>query len=190
MSLIIGLIGESGGGKDSFVSALRACRSDLSIESFKSSDILFETLKIWNIETTRQHLQALPVAMESTYGKGVLTRATGIRLEGSAAAVALFNGIRWQSDVDLVRTFPRHVLVYVTADPELRFQRLHGRGEKVGETDMTYEQFLMEEQAATERDIARIGAAADLIIHNNGTKEALAGEVRAFAEEYLKGVSA
>ncbi len=185
MSLIIGIVGENGGGKDSLAEAIRSCRPDLSIDVFKSSDILRDTLRMWGIEPTREHLQALPVAMENTYGKGVLSRAVSKLMHASAAQVVIYNGVRWATDVEMIRSFDHHLLVYVTAESELRFQRLRARNEKPGEEGMSYEQFLQEEQAATEREIPKIGATADVRLENNGTKDAFVGQVKSFCDQFL-----
>ncbi|MBI5003487.1 hypothetical protein HZC00_00115 [Candidatus Kaiserbacteria bacterium] len=185
MSLIIGIVGENGGGKDSFAKAIAAHRTDLSVEAFKSSDILLETLNIWNIPASRKDFQALAVAMENTFGKGVLSRAMDARMRASKAAVVIFNGVRWESDVEVVRAFEHHMLVYVTAESELRFEHLRGRGEKIDEVGMSYEQFLQEEQAKTEAMIPQIGATADVKIENNGTFEAFLGQARSFCDQFL-----
>ena len=185
MSFIIGIVGENGGGKDSLAIAIRSCRPDLTIDVFKSSDILRDTLRMWGIEPTREHLQALPVAMENTYSKGVLSKAVGGLMHASTAQVVIYNGVRWMSDVEMIKSFDHHLLVYVTADPELRFERLRARNEKPGEEGMSYEQFLQEELAPTEKEIPKIGMTADFSMENNGTKEAFSGQVRSFCDQFL-----
>jgi len=189
MALIIGIIGENGGGKDSFAKAIAGHRPDLSVEAFRSSDVLRETLEIWSVPASRRDFQALAVAMENTFGKGVLSRAMDARMRASKASIVMFNGVRWQSDVDVVRAFPDHLLVYVTADPELRYHRLNGRGEKVDEEGMSYERFLQEEQAQTERQIPEIGATADVHIENNGTMETFLAAVKVFCDQHLNNLS-
>jgi dephospho-CoA kinase len=85
----------------------------------------------------------------------------------------------------MISSFDHHLRVYVAAESELRFQRLRARNEKPGEEGMSYEQFLQEEQAATEREIPKIGATADVRLENNGTKDAFAGQVKMFCDQFL-----
>lgn len=185
MSLIIGIVGENGGGKDSFAKAVAGYRPDITVESFRSSDILLETLNAWSIPATRHNFQALAVAMDNTFGKGMLSRAMDLRMRQSKASVVIWNGVRWASDVEVIRSFEHHLLLYLTAEPELRYQRLNGRGEKVDEVGMSYDQFLQEEQAPTEREIPKIGATADLTFHNNGSLDAFMGQVKSFCDQHI-----
>ena len=188
MSIIIGIVGENGGGKDSLSKAIATCRPDLVVETFKSSDILRDTLKMWGIETTREHLQQLPVLMDRTFGEGVLSRAVHARMQASMAHVIIFNGVRWATDVSVVRSFERNMLVYITAEPELRFGRLTARFEKPGEHGMNYTQFQQEEQALTERMIPEIGKTADYTIHNNGSMDSFMGDVKKFCDTFLQDI--
>lgn len=171
MKALIGLIGEKGAGKESLGDALmkeyRFCGYTVSRHHF--SDILNETLRNWSIETTRANLQKLAQVMDAGFGEGALTRAIRQRLEKDPADIVIADGMRWKTDEQMIRSFPYYMMIYVTADPKVRFERLKARKEKAGEGIMTYEQFLKEERAPNEIDIPIIGARADFKIENNGT---------------------
>lgn len=183
---VIGLLGEKGGGKGTFTSILQAALPQLKIELFKSSDPLFATLNSWSLPATRENLIKLSVSMNQTFGDGTLTNVVMKQIEGSDADVAIFDGMRWQSDFAAVRAVPGSVIVYVTADPKIRYQRSKTRREKVGEDEATYEQFLAEEQAQTEALVPQLGQQADFKIVNNGNLEELKLAVDQFIDKYLK----
>ena len=81
--------------------------------------------------------------------------------------------MRWQSDVDLIRSITPNKLVYITASVEHRYERIKTRKEKVGEDQASFEQFLKEEQIETELEIKNIGKGADITIINDGSIEDL-----------------
>ena len=169
MAFIIGLVGENGGGKGTFAEALMAAAKEAgaSAERLRSSDILKDTLSLWHIPSTRENLGKLALLMVRVYGEGTLTNAVRNRIEKSAADIVIFDGVRWKSDEALVRSFPKNLMAYVTTDPKLRYERMRARKEKSGEEHMTFEQFLKDEKAPTEKDIPEIGARADIRLENN-----------------------
>ena len=77
------------------------------------------------------------------------------------------------------------VLLFVTASPEVRYERAVKRGEK-GEAEITYEQFLENEKAETEKYIEKIKESADYIIDNSGTLDELHDKVDGIMEALKK----
>jgi dephospho-CoA kinase len=179
MKLLIGVIGEKGSGKGTFAALYREL-SKKPIACIKSSDVLAETLKLWHMPLTRANLQNLAIYMDGGFGNGTLSHAVRERIAVAAEDVVIFEGIRWPTDVDLVRSFPGNILVSITASPDIRFERLKKRKEKIGEGEMNHEQFMQEEQAKTEVYIADLAAKADIKIDNSGDEAALRRSVEAF----------
>ncbi len=64
-------------------------------------------------------------------------------------------------------------MVYVTASLEMRFERIKNRGEKVGEKDLTFEQFKLDNERSTEVSIHEVAEHAEFRIDNNGSVEEL-----------------
>lgn len=186
MEKIVGLIGEKGSGKEEFTNTLRIIAPEKRIERFRSGDILAETLALWGLDKTRENFNRLAVSMDETYGNGTLSHAVYARIVAHAADVAVFDGMRWDTDVEIVRSFSLHVLVYITADIHTRYERVRKRKEKVGEEFLTFEQFQLEEILPTEREIGHLGTMAHFHIVNNGSREELAQKVGIFYERYLK----
>lgn len=182
MKLIIGLVGQKGCGKGTFVKLFKEAASDKKITHVRFSDILLETLNTWNLETSRENLQRLSVMMRNLFGEGTLTRATKNRIETADTDIVLLDGVRWESDLDMLRSFPQNLLVHVIRDPKKRWEGTKARNEKIGESETSFEQFLKEEQAETEQLIPKIGAKADITINNDGSTEDLNEEIEKFAE--------
>lgn len=178
---IIGLVGEKGSGKDTFAKYLSEI-SEKKITHIRFSDLLKETLKLWDLPITRANLQKLAQVLED-FGSGTIAHGIEKQIENTTADIIILDGIRWAPDVELLEKFP-HKLVYITADPKLRYERLKTRGEKDGEKDMSYEQFLEEERAPNELLISEIGSKADLKIENNNSIEEFDQKIRDFCNSF------
>ncbi|MBU2566194.1 hypothetical protein KKG46_01390, partial [Patescibacteria group bacterium] len=57
----------------------------------------------------------------------------------------------------------------ITAPAEVRFERLKNRNEKIGEGNMTWEEFIEISKRETERTIAGVAEQAELHIDNSGS---------------------
>lgn len=176
---VIGLVGEKGGGKGTFSEMLAAeAPRGVRCAWVRFSDLLRETLDMWSLPHTRQNLQELSRIMNVTYGSGTLANATRQRIARCDADIVVLDGVRWEADRALIRSFPQNLLVYVTARPEVRYARIRGRGENADDARAGLAQFMAEEQAVAEIDIPRIGATADIRIVNEGTVEQFRARAR------------
>lgn len=185
MKLVIGIVGEIGSGKGTFAAFVTEVLGPRRAARVRFSDVLRDTLTLWNLPHSREHLQALPVAMSTAFGADALTRAVQKRIEDQRADVILIDGVRWPSDVSLIRSFPRNLLVYITAEPQVRYERLKARNENAGEAAATFERFLTEGRAENERYIPRLGATADVRIVNAGSRDDLHRQAHAFCTAHL-----
>ena len=94
--------------------------------------------------------------------------------------VVFMDGARWLADERMIRSLPpdEAILLYITASPEIRYERALRSTDKPDEQNKSWEKFMAEERAHTEIFIAQIGARADWIIQNNfGTAEELKPKV-------------
>ncbi len=185
MEIVIGLVGEKGSGKETFVKLLKETAPKIALTHSRFSDILNETLKAWDIPTTRENLQKLAVVMKDGFGADTLSHAVYQRVAEDPAIVVILDGVRWETDLKLIRSFPKNILVYVTADLMVRFDRLKGRGEKADEGNSSFEQFMKEEKAENELLIPRIGQGADVTIINNTSLGDFKKKVENFYTTYL-----
>jgi len=181
MDQIIGLVGEKGGGKGTFVQVLKKFMPGL--DHIRFSDVLLAIaaeLGIPKEKVSREQLQKLAPALEKIFGKGCITNGVRARIKKSRSSTIVLDGIRWPSDLEMLRSFPNNTLVYVTADPQIRLQRTQKRKEKSGEDKTNLKKFLKEEKAETEKYIPEIGAKADYKLENNGPLEKFRRKVEVF----------
>lgn len=186
MKIVIGVLGEEGSGKDTFSHLLSSIIAPHSLTQVRTSGFLNETLQMWKLPNTRHNLQHIAIAMRSQFGESVLPNAIKKQITAASADVVVLDAVRWEADLELVRSFPINFLVYITATPEIRFERLKHRKEKAGESDMSFEDFQKQEQVATETQIHTLAAQADFTIENNGSMEDFAKSVKEFYENSLR----
>lgn len=192
----IGLTAKPGGGKETFAKRLRNVffkdsQSPPSIIINVFSDVLKKTLEYYGISTpTTQDLQDLSDFMRARR-KDAVACAMGNRINDPGntnrfADIQIIDGVRKVYDVELVKSFTDNFLIYIYADPQKRFERIKARGQRPGEREMTWEQFVAMDSRDTEKDVEAIGATADLKIDNNGALEEYEAQVKKFYEESLK----
>ena len=167
---VYGLVGEKGSGKQIFVNFLKEIAPGLNIRQVRFSDILAQTLILWDIPLTRANLQNLSLVMNKTFGQKALANAAKFSFEGDNADVIILDGIRRKPEFDLVKKL-KGTVIYITANQKLRYERLKKRSEKVGETGLTLEQFLEEENSKAESEILKLSKKAEIKIENNKTKD-------------------
>lgn len=185
--LVIGLVGEKGGGKGSFFAVLKEILPDRKIEKVSSSDLLANTLNLWSIPKERENFIKLVATMNQGFGERTVTNALYNMVQNSQAEIVIIDSIRLQSDYDMLRKFPNSTLLYITADSKIRYDRTRSRGEKTGESDATFEEFMKQEEAHTEKLIPRFGSKSDYTINNNGSFEQFKKNVKSFAD-YLNNL--
>lgn len=166
MKLILGLTGEKAGGKGTIAAY---CREKYGASSYRFSDVLFDILRILDVEPSRQHLITLSGSVRRDFGETILARALAKKVAEDVHELVVVDGIRRLGDIETLRTFPEFHLVHVTADVKLRYERSKQRGEKIGDSTQTFEQFVAEEDAETEKTIRDTAALAETRITNGGT---------------------
>jgi len=186
----IGLVGEAGSGKGTFVKIMQeitALTPTITLGHIKFSGILMETAERWNLPINRETLQKIPQAMREKFGANVLSRAIEHEALTLNKKMIILDGIRWETDVKMLQTLPNNILIYLTAEEKIRFERLKKRGERSGETTMTFEQFREEGRAVNEILIPHIGKNwAHIRIENNGTIEEFEKKTKEFYDTVIK----
>jgi dephospho-CoA kinase len=167
---IIGLVGEKASGKGTAADYL-AKEHGASVHRFSAS--MKRCLEILRLPLTRENFIAFSEITRKAYGEELYAKVIAAEAAGDDAELAVVDGIRREADMSELKKLPGFTLVYVTAPAELRWERSRKRGEKEGETEMTFEQFMAEEQAPTERAIPELGANADHRIDNSGELDQL-----------------
>ena len=188
MKIVIGIVGQPSAGKGTVSTIIDQCalKAGVSFSHYGSRDILKHTLDLWEIKAERANFQKLAKVMASNdgFGEGALSRAMLPHLMGSTSEIVIADGMRWPSDEKMLRGIPKNLIIYVTADAKLRYERLKKRG-GIGEKDKTWEKFLVEDKGNTETYIAEFGEHADYKVTNDGTLEELVEQVDDFFQKLV-----
>ncbi|MBI5733154.1 hypothetical protein HY967_04385 [Candidatus Jorgensenbacteria bacterium] len=190
MKLIVGLVGEIKAGKETTVRHIKKyLPKQFTFSHLRFSDTLAQTLDLWGAPKNRHNLQNLVVKMEEVLGEGALSRAMALRIQNDRANITVVDGIRWWSDVHMIKSFNPSVMVYITANRQERYIRTVRANDKVGDPKKTWEEFVVEDEAHNERFIGEIGRkAADYIIVNNGREEEFRDNIRQLFNEKIKSL--
>lgn len=178
--LIIGLVGRQGSGKGMAAAYLQ---EKYHAELFRFSAILGAILDRLAVEKTRENLIALSVTLRKQFGEDVLAYAMEKEALNAKSDIVVIDGIRRIEDLAALEPLPQFKLIEISAPAKVRYERMTHRGEKSGETTMTYEEFSAQEQAPTEITIPSVAARAWKAINNGGTAEELKGKIDALMAE-------
>ncbi|PIW37170.1 MAG: hypothetical protein COW24_01775 [Candidatus Kerfeldbacteria bacterium CG15_BIG_FIL_POST_REV_8_21_14_020_45_12] len=164
--MIIGITGPKLGGKGTSAAYLR---EQYNAEIFSMSRILFDIAHRLHLETSRENLIKIATGLREEFGSDILAQVLKQDVSNSSGSVCVIDGIRMQSEVDIFSKLPDFRLLYIDAPIESRYERSLSRGEKVGETDMTFNEFKAEENAITEQGIAALKNKAAVVIVNDNS---------------------
>ena len=167
MKMILGLVGETGSGKDTFCDYFKKIRKGVFVFCF--SQPLTEALRIFFDEVKKEDQQWLVKALRERFGNNILGEAIAKKIKNVKKGLVILNGVRMWEEFKMIKKFGGKI-VYVTADPKIRWQRIQNRGEKKDDK-ISYQKFLKMEKAASEILIPKIGKKADFKIENNGSKQ-------------------
>jgi dephospho-CoA kinase len=166
MKKIIGLVGETGAGKDTFCYYIK--KTDKKpVFCFRFSDPLAEALKIFVNEIKKEDQQWLGIVLRQRFGKDILAKAIEKKINAIKKGIVILNGIRYWPEYRMIKNFGGKI-IYITASPKIRWQRLRKRRERKDDL-VSFDKFLKLEKAKTEVLIPKIGKKADFKIENNGT---------------------
>lgn len=192
MKKIIGVVGETGSGKDTFCDYLNPVRNRerLRLRSisngvkkikrnvfvFRFSQSLTEALGIFFDEVRKEDQQWLATALRERFSNNILGEAIAKKIKNVKKGLIILNGIRMWEEFKMIKKFGGKI-IYITADSKTRWQRIQNRGEKKDDR-VSYQKFLKMEKAATEILIPKIGKKADYKIENSGSKQLFYKELR------------
>jgi len=171
---IIGLIGETGSGKDTFCDYVKKTVKQ-PVFCFRFSDTLSEILMILFGEVKKEDQQWLGKVLREQHGNDILVKAMAQKIKNIENGFMILNGIRYWEEFKMVKNLGGKNL-YITADQKIRWQRINKRGEKVDDFS-SFDKFLEKEKARTEILVPEIGGKADFKIENNGSKDDFYKEV-------------
>lgn len=163
--IIISFTGLMASGKDE---AKKYLAEKYSAKSFRFSTIMRDILKRINIEISRYNLSAVSLCLRQTFGEDLFAKVIANDVSEAESDIVVVDGVRRLADIIHLSKLEGFYLVAIEADPKIRYERMIKRGENVGESEKTYEQFLADHQTETELTIPEAMSKADFKINNDG----------------------
>lgn len=177
---VIGLVGETGSGKDTVANYLK---EKYGVVAIRFADPLSDALKIFVDDILKQDQQWISLMLREHFGNDILAKALRKKVSNSEGMVVV-NGMRTWNDYEMIKSFsPSHV-IYVTAEQKLRWERVFGRGEKIDDA-VSFEKFQEIGKAEAEIHISEIGKKADFTIRNEKDLPALLRSVDEVMEKII-----
>ena len=130
-----------------------------------------------SLDKSRENFIQVSEAMRKAFGEDVFSHAILHDMLEAPHDVAILDGVRRVQDIVALEPLPQFKLIAIDTEPQLRFERMKKRGEKTGETNMTWSEFQAVENAPTEVTIPEVMARAWRTIPNNGDMDAFVGSI-------------
>ncbi|NYZ76958.1 AAA family ATPase [Candidatus Micrarchaeota archaeon] len=177
--LVIGLTGENCAGKSTVADHL----AKKGFYFLSLSDILREELKAEGRALTRDNLINKGNELRAKFGAGILAKKTIAKMEKAKDRNYAVDSIRNPAEVAELKKLPNFFMLYVTASPEVRFDRIKHRDRE--EDPKTFEAFIeiekleMENAEKTKQNLKATFALANKKIENAGSLPLLYEQVDA-----------
>ncbi len=181
---IIGISGSFASGQDTLAKYLQ---DEFGYEWFSTSDMVRKVAMEKHGSIERPVLFETATELRKTRGGGVLAEIGIEEYEKQPDAVGVvLSGIRSTGEMNAVLS-KGGVMVYIDADPEVRFQRMVSR-QRDQESKISKEEFLSREQAEwhvgdddaafNKRDIKAYTESKDMMIYNESDLETFLADAR------------
>lgn len=182
---MLGIAGELLSGKST---AAAFYIEKFGAKHLKFSRLLDEVLSLLNLPFSRQNEQDLGALLKNLFGQEVLTNALANIAKTSGHEIVLFDGIRRVEEAQaLKRELPNFKLIYISAGPQIRYDRLLQRREKADEgRPMSLADFLATQEHAADKAITDTKQYADYVIYNDDSIESFEAQLtRVVAQEAM-----
>ncbi|MEI7452431.1 MAG: hypothetical protein WCK37_04505 [Candidatus Falkowbacteria bacterium] len=166
--IIIGLTGKIACGKGITKKYIMSKYGDRAAD-YRFSTILRDVLNRLDVETGRENLQKISLALRTTFGDDLLAKAIAKDIVNDKHDIVIIDGIRRLNDIKYLRKIHGFILIRIVAEEKLRFLRVVFRNENKGDNEKTFDDFLNDEKAEAEMEIPRVMAKAEMEIYNEDT---------------------
>ena len=180
-NLILGLAGEMGSGKGTVAEYLV---KKYNGKAHRFSTMLRDILDRLYLPQSRENMQKLSTELRVTFGEDLLANVMSDDAKKDGNDLVVIDGIRRVADIKYLKEIPHFKLIYVEADIEKRYERIHGRGENADDLNKTFEQFQRDQTDESESQIKELKGVTDFLIDNNGDFEKLYKQI----EDIVKGL--
>lgn len=179
--LIIGITGQMASGKTTI--------AEYIIEKYGATSHRFSTplrdiLNRIYVENTRENLQKLSEPLRAAFGEDTLAKVIAHDVQADTSHLIVVDGVRRPADVAYLKDVEGFILLALTAEMKIRYERLTQRTENVDDQNKTFEQFQKDHEQEPEQKIDEVSQGADITLENNGSVEDLFAQVDALLKQY------
>lgn len=180
--LIIGFTGEAGSGKDAVA---RHMKERYGASIFMFSTPLRDLLTRLHLPVTRGNLASLSLSLRTLFGEDLFGKVVTEDIKSNKGDLTIVTGIRRKEDIERLREAGEFRLVYIEAQSEIRYARVHKRSQNEDDTTKTFEEFQKDGELETERTIRELKSDASAVLENNGSFEELHRACDALMAEWV-----
>lgn len=163
--IILGFVGEMVSGKGTICGYLK---NSHNIGYHRFSTILRDVLDRLYLEKSRANMQNVSTLLRGEFGQDLLAKVIARDVSNDNHRIVIVDGVRRFADIEYLKKIKGFKLVYVTADPRVRYDRLVKRSENSDDKIKTFDQFKKDHKQESETEIIKVGKTADFTIDNNG----------------------
>jgi dephospho-CoA kinase len=182
MKKIIGLVGPIASGKDV---AKKYIEEKYGAESVKFSQMLRDVLNRLRIPIERENMQKLSLSLIENFGDDIFSKNIIEDANTKESDIVILDGVRRLSDISTVKKEGNFILIGVTADTKIRYERMKKRNENEGDKDKTFDDFIEDQKRGTEIHISDLIEQADYVLDNGGNLEDLYRQIDEVVVNFL-----
>lgn len=175
---IVGLAGTNGSGKDTVGQILA---EDYGFFSVSATEMLEEELKKRGLEFERENKRKVGNEWRQQYGLSAIVDKAIEQAEEAGVDKLVVGSLRHPAEAEKVKEL-NGIIIWVDADPRLRYDRIQKNNRGRVEDNKTFEQFLQEEQDEMHGGESELSGAAvkelnDYSVENSDTREELTEQI-------------
>lgn len=184
---IVGLAGTNGSGKDTVAQVLA---EDYGYFVVSATEMLEIELKRRGLAFERENKRKVGNEWRASYGLSAIVDKAIEQAKANGADKLVIGSLRHPAEAEKVKKLDG-IVVWVDADPHVRYDRIQKNNRGRVEDDKTFEEFLQEEQdemhgagSAAEISGAEVKKLADVFIQNNGTRDELIEQIESSLKNF------
>jgi dephospho-CoA kinase len=169
--MIIIVTGEMAAGKGEVA---RYIAQKYMAYNIRSSDVFRRALDVINTEQSRESVSEMSRLLRMGFGEDIAAKAILHDLVENDQTLFVIDGIRRVEEIDaFAASSYKNVCIYLTVDIKKRYERAVERGENVGDTQKSFEDFAKNHELNAESTVEEVKPKANYVIANDGTLEEL-----------------
>lgn len=181
--IILGITGEMACGKGTIAEYV-VKKYDGSAHRF--STMLRDVLDRLHIEQTRENIVNISTVLRKTFGEDLMAKVMKHDAENDEHEIVVVEGVRRMDDIKYLKELPHFKLIYIDATIEKRYERVIKRGENIGESQKTFDDFKKAHEYETEIQIPGLKQYSNYVVNNDSEFEDLYKQVDDIIKENLK----